>query len=398
MRTKIDGLSRQFDAAAAAARRSCLFAGVAIYVDGLTAPPAAELKALMAAHGGRYENYLRPGAVTHVVASELPDGKVAKALRARAGGPAIVRPEWLVASLRAGRRLPEKDFQLAALRAAPRQRALAPFAARPSPGALALAPEELFAPPPTAAAPAAAPPPPPADSPPPPAGAPARYDPARVAAAQAAAAAMRAACDVLQMRPRSTADDPHFTETYFRASRLHFIGTWKARLEALLASPAATSARAPAPHAPGVPRAILHVDLDAFFATSAAAGRPEFAGLPLAVCHSASARGSAEVSSANYAARAAGVRAGRTVGEALARCPDLIIVPYEYDRYEGQSKQKTSWKPTNQPTNQPLITDHCLNQIPGTKLPRKPPTASSSPSRPRSRRSPATRPTSTSPV
>jgi DNA polymerase kappa len=27
----------------------------------------------------------------------------------------------------------------------------------------------------------------------------------------------------------------------------------------------------------------------------------------------------------------------------------------------GQSKQKTSWKPTNQPTNQPLITDHSAN-------------------------------------
>jgi hypothetical protein len=326
MQNKIDGLARQFDAAAAAARRSDLFAGVAIYVDGLTAPPAAELKALMAAHGGRYENYLRPGAVTHVVASELPDGKVAKALRARAGGPAIVRPEWLVASLRAGRRLPERDFQLATLRAAPGQRSLAPFAAPPPPEALALAPEELYAPPPAAAA--AAPPPPPTESPPPAgAGAPVRYDPARVAAAQAAAAAMRAACDVLQMRPRSTAADPNFTETYFRASRLHFIGSWKARLEALLASPAAAAARAPAPHAPCVVRAILHVDLDAFFAASAAAGRPEFAGLPLAVCHSASARGSAEVSSANYAARAAGVRAGRTVGEALARCPDLIVVP-----------------------------------------------------------------------
>jgi len=27
----------------------------------------------------------------------------------------------------------------------------------------------------------------------------------------------------------------------------------------------------------------------------------------------------------------------------------------------GQSKQKTSWKPTNQPTDRSLITDHCPN-------------------------------------
>ena len=43
------------------------------------------------------------------------------------------------------------------------------------------------------------------------------------------AAQKRGACDVLKGPPRSSRDDPEFMNTFFKASRLHFIGTWKAR-------------------------------------------------------------------------------------------------------------------------------------------------------------------------
>jgi hypothetical protein len=42
------------------------------------------------------------------------------------------------------------------------------------------------------------------------------------------AAQKRGACDVLKGPPRSSRDDPEFMNTFFKASRLHFIGTWKA--------------------------------------------------------------------------------------------------------------------------------------------------------------------------
>lgn len=42
----------------------------------------------------------------------------------------------------------------------------------------------------------------------------------------------RAACEVLHMAPRSSKEDPRFVETYFKASRLSFIGSWKSRIEA----------------------------------------------------------------------------------------------------------------------------------------------------------------------
>jgi hypothetical protein len=52
----------------------------------------------------------------------------------------------------------------------------------------------------------------------------AAYDPAEMREAQQVAARMRAACDVLRGPPRSSKDDPNFVETYYKSSRLHFIG------------------------------------------------------------------------------------------------------------------------------------------------------------------------------
>jgi len=55
-------------------------------------------------------------------------------------------------------------------------------------------------------------------------GAPVAYDPAEMRAAQAEAARLRAACDMLKGAPKSSRDDPNFVESFFSASRLHFIG------------------------------------------------------------------------------------------------------------------------------------------------------------------------------
>lgn len=38
-------------------------------------------------------------------------------------------------------------------------------------------------------------------------------------------------------------------------------------------------------------------------------------------------------------ARAAGVRADMFIAEAKRRCPDLIVVPYEFDKYQTISEQ-----------------------------------------------------------
>ena len=145
-----------------------------------------------------------------------------------------------------------------------------------------------------------------------PAAAPAALAPASPrpdASALAVSRAARAAEPLLHMRPRTTRDDPDFVSTFFAASRLHFIGSWRERFERLV------RARPPAPplRAPPAGRAplVLHVDMDCFFASVAALGRPELgAGAPLAVCWGGRGGDAAEISSANYAARRDGVRAG----------------------------------------------------------------------------------------
>ena len=43
---------------------------------------------------------------------------------------------------------------------------------------------------------------------------------------------------MLKGAPKSSRDDPQFMDNYYKSSRLHFIGTWKARIEALAAKSA----------------------------------------------------------------------------------------------------------------------------------------------------------------
>ena len=78
----------------------------------------------------------------------------------------------------------------------------------------------------------------------------------------------------------------------------------------------------------------------------AALGVPALQGKPLCVSHSASKQGAGEVSSANYEARAFGVRAVMFIGEARRLCPDLIVMPYEFDKYEDISDKVKGFSST----------------------------------------------------
>ncbi len=45
------------------------------------------------------------------------------------------------------------------------------------------------------------------------------------------------------------------------------------------------------------------------------------------------------MSSANYEARAFGVRAGMFISEAKRLCPDIIVMPYMFEKYEAISEK-----------------------------------------------------------
>ena len=82
------------------------------------------------------------------------------------------------------------------------------------------------------------------------------------------------------------------------------------------------------------PRAILHIDGDAFFASCEQARNPSFKGKPLIT---GKERGIA--SSLSYEAKNAGVKRGMRLSEIKKLCPDVIILPSDYETYSLLSKR-----------------------------------------------------------
>ncbi|XP_022952777.1 DNA repair protein REV1 [Cucurbita moschata] len=133
-----------------------------------------------------------------------------------------------------------------------------------------------------------------------------------------------------------------FVESYFKKSRLHFIGTWRNRYykrfpRSASGSNSVTSHISGSSHYQST--TIIHVDMDCFFVSVVIRNSPQFKDKPVAVCHSDNPKGTAEISSANYPARGYGVRAGMFVRDAKALCPQLVIFPYDFKSYEEVADQ-----------------------------------------------------------
>jgi DNA polymerase-4 len=82
----------------------------------------------------------------------------------------------------------------------------------------------------------------------------------------------------------------------------------------------------------GLARTILHVDADAFFASVEQRDDPKLRRRPVAV-------GTGVVASCSYEARQHGVRTAMRLAEARRCCPELIVVPGHYPRYEQIARQ-----------------------------------------------------------
>lgn len=80
-----------------------------------------------------------------------------------------------------------------------------------------------------------------------------------------------------------------------------------------------------------------HVDMDAFFASVELASKPYFAKFPFAVGGSEKSR--TVVSAASYKAREYGIRAGMSMFEAFRKCPNLISVEPDMEKYASISKE-----------------------------------------------------------
>ena len=145
-----------------------------------------------------------------------------------------------------------------------------------------------------------------------------------------------------QWRAGHTAVAPGFIEEYYRHSRLHHLSTWKTELQELVAKavervedgeelekPAlgtsgGTSMSGIQFRKPTSPRkgkvavtdrqTIMHCDFDSFFVSAGLVDRPHLKGKPVVVCHSQGGQGgdasTSEIASSSYEARKFGVKNG----------------------------------------------------------------------------------------
>ncbi|GAB2291715.1 hypothetical protein Dimus_025966 [Dionaea muscipula] len=402
-------LHSQFDAEASTSSHGGsdsgkpIFEGVSIFVNGFTIPSSQELRKYMLNHGGRFENYFSRRRVTHIICSNLPDGKI-KNLRSFSGGLPVVKPAWVQDSVSANRLLSWVPYQLDQLASdAHSQLKLSSFfalentpkledASTVSSSILRSEPEDSesrgmfndqasFA----------------VDESPECSGQyggkirdplnkdiHAEKDDRDVSDEEmpqkgiGKSSSNDAVNSVAENGPNSglhqplaltrkdypdrksigessgsliaetshhrhsTSEDPNFVENYFKSLRLHFIGTWRNRYRkcfGILSHGSQQTSSGANISAPFQKTAIIHVDMDSFFVSVVVRNHPELQDKPVAVCHSDNSKGTAEISSANYRARDYGVKAGMFVRNAKALCPDLVIVPYNFEAYEEVADQ-----------------------------------------------------------
>lgn len=150
---------------------------------------------------------------------------------------------------------------------------------------------------------------------------------------------------------RTTGTDPNFLDAYFASSRLSFIGSFKLRLTKSRQK-SHTAARGL-----NAKRFVFHIDMDCFFAAVAIRKYPQYRDCPVAVGHAwrsdpngicagepdsthvfkESFKSRAELSTCNYKAREYGVKKGMFLDSARELCPDLVVLPYDYEGYESTS-------------------------------------------------------------
>jgi DNA polymerase-4 len=108
-------------------------------------------------------------------------------------------------------------------------------------------------------------------------------------------------------------------------------------------------------------RRVVHLDMDAFYTSVEQRDHPELRGKPVAVGGRPQARG--VVAAASYEARAFGVRSAMPMARALRLCPELVIVPPDFERYRRVSNQVMAILRACTPLVEPLSLDEAYLDV-----------------------------------
>jgi len=108
-------------------------------------------------------------------------------------------------------------------------------------------------------------------------------------------------------------------------------------------------------------RRIVHLDMDAFFASVEQRDDAALRGRPVAVGGRPESRG--VVAAASYEARVFGVRSAMPMARAVRLCPELVIVPPDFERYQQVSGQVMEILRACTPLVEPLSLDEAYLDV-----------------------------------
>lgn len=103
-------------------------------------------------------------------------------------------------------------------------------------------------------------------------------------------------------------------------------------------------------------RVIFHVDMNSFYASVEAAYNPSLKGKPLAIAGNPEERRGIIVTS-SYEARAKGIKTTMPLWQAKNLCPELIVLPPNFDRYRHASQEIFKLMAEITPLVQPVSID-----------------------------------------